>query len=129
MSEASDGAEVGSFAEEAGRLFGALSGWAREHAGEAGEGLTGLAEHAAASTHDLNDHLSTGGAECTVCPICRGVHAIRKLNPEVKAHLGAAAVSLFQAATTLMDTKTPESTQTASDIDDVERGDEWPEDA
>lgn len=104
----SDGADVGSFAEEAGKLFGAFSGWARDHAGEASDGLSSFAEQAAASAHDLNDHLSTGAAECTVCPICRGVHALRHLNPEVKAHLGAAAVSLFQAVTTLMDTQAPE---------------------
>ena len=127
MSEASDGAEVGSFAEEAGKLFGALSGWAREHAGEAGEGLTGLAEQAAASAHELNDHLSTGAAECTVCPICRGVHAVRQLSPEVKDHLASAAASLVQAAATLMATQVPEDEGTA-DVEHIELDDEWPED-
>ena len=85
-----------------------MSGWAREHAGEAGEGLSDLAEQAAASAHELNDHLATGAAECTVCPICRGVHAVRQLSPEVKAHLASAAASLAQAAATLMATQVPE---------------------
>ena len=118
--------EVGSFAEEAGKLFGALSGWAREHAGEAGEGLTGLAEQAAASAHELNDHLATGSAECTVCPICRGVHAVRQLSPEVKEHLASAAASLVQAATTLMATQVPADKRTA-DVERMELDDEWPE--
>ena len=119
--------DVASFAEEAGKLFEALSGWAQEHAGEGGTGLSGLAEQVAASAHDLNDHLATGAAECTVCPICRGVHAVRQLSPEVKAHLASAAASLVQAATTLMATQVPEDMGTA-DGDRFDLDDEWPAD-
>lgn len=104
MSEPGDPAEVGSLGDEAAKLLGALSGWAREHAGDAGEQLSGLAEHAAASAHDLNDHLATGSAECTVCPLCRTVHAARQLGPEVTSHLSAAMASLVQAAAALMAT-------------------------
>ena len=104
MSEPRDPHEVGSLGEEAAKLFGALSGWAREHAGEAGEQLSGLASHAAASAHDLNDHLATGSPECTVCPLCRTVHAARQLGPDVTSHLSAAMVSLVQAAAALMAT-------------------------
>ena len=65
---------------------------------DSGEGLSGLAAQAAASAHDLNEHLATGSAECTVCPVCRTVHAVRQLSPEVKAHLTTAVTSLAQAA-------------------------------
>lgn len=90
--------------EEAAKLLGALSGWAREHAGDAGEQLSGLAAQAAASANDLNDHIATGSAECTVCPLCRTVHAARQLGPEVTSHLSAAMASLVQAATAFMAT-------------------------
>ena len=46
-----DGQDIGSVAEEAAKLFGALSGWAREHGSE--------------------EHIATGAPECTYCPVCR----------------------------------------------------------
>ncbi len=70
----SDG--IGGIGEEAAKLFGVLAGWAR----------------------DMGDHVDTGGAECTLCPICRTVHVIRQANPEVRDHLAVAASSLMQAA-------------------------------
>ena len=107
MSEPGDPHEVGSLGEEAAKLLGALPGWAREHAGDAGEQLSGLAAQAAASAHDLNDHLATGSAECTVCPLCRTVQAARQFGPEVTFHLSAAMASLVQAAGALMATAEP----------------------
>ena len=83
MSDAGDAPEVGPLAEEAAKLFRALSGWARDHVGEANEGLSGLADQAASAVHDIDEHLATGSAECTVCPLCRTVHAVRHLSPEV----------------------------------------------
>lgn len=136
MSDTEDGRdpEVGSLAEEATKLLGALNGWAREQGGGLGEDVSGLSEHAFAAAHDLNDHLATGSAECTVCPVCRTVHAVRQLSPEVKAHLSVAAASLVQAAAGILATATPASS-TPSDRGSVERIDlddpseEWPEDA
>jgi hypothetical protein len=126
VSDADDAHEVGSLAEEAAKLFGALSGWAKDHAGEASNGLSGLAAQAAASAHDVNEHLATGSAECTVCPICRTVHTVRQLSPEVKTHLAAAFGSLAQAAAAVLATPPP-----AGDRDEVEHidlTDDWPED-
>jgi len=92
------GPDVGSVGEEAAKLLGALSDWARDHGSEAGQGLGGLASQAAASLQDMNDHLATGSAECTYCPVCRTVHAVRQTSPEVRAHLAQAASSLMHAA-------------------------------
>ena len=119
--------EVGSLGEEAAKLLGALSGWAREHGVEAGDGLSGLASQAAASAHELNDHLATGAAECTVCPLCRTVSAVRQVSPEVTAHLSAAATSLAQAAAAFLATapRTPGATH---DVEHVDLTDDWPED-
>lgn len=135
MSEPGDPHEVGSLGEEAAKLLGALSGWAREHAGDAGEQLSGLAAHAAASAHDLNDHLATGSAECTVCPLCRTVHAARQLGPEVTGHLSAAMASLVQAAAALLATVEqhgPGDGRGAADgpsagVEHIDLDDGWPE--
>ncbi|UFN45597.1 hypothetical protein [Nocardioides okcheonensis] len=139
MSEAGDAPEVGSLGEEAVRLLGALSGWARDHADDAGDGLAGLAAQAAASARDLDDHLATGAAECTVCPICRTVHAVRQLGPEVTGHLAAAVTSLAHAANALLAThdagrgaarRQPDGRGDVEhvDLDDPDLSDDWPGD-
>ena len=122
----SDAHEVGPLAEEAAKLFGALSGWAREHAAEANDGLSGLAAHAASAVHDLDEHLATGAAECTVCPLCRAVHAVRQLSPEVTTHLASAASSLAHAASALLSTTTPPD-QDRGGVEHITVDDEWPE--
>ena len=126
MTDAGDAHDVGSLGEEAAKLLGALSGWAREHAGDAGEGLSGLAAQAADSAHDLNEHLATGSAECTVCPVCRTVHAVRQLSPEVKAHLTTAVTSLAQAAAAVMATS-HQGTAPGDGVEHIDLGDDWPE--
>lgn len=116
------GDPVGSVSDEAAKLFGALSEWARDSgAGAAGTGLgtglgqtlSGLAGHAAGAASGLGAHLDTGldtGApECTVCPVCRTVHVIRSTSPEVKAHLATAASSLLQAVAGLLAPPPPPS--------------------
>lgn len=89
---------IGNVGEEAAKLLGALSDWARDQGSDVGEGLGGLASHAAASLQDINEHLATGSAECTYCPVCRTVHAVRQTSPEVRDHLTQAASSLLRAA-------------------------------
>lgn len=124
--------QVGSVADEAVKLFGALSDWAKDHGSDLGEGLSGLAAHAAASARDLDEHIATGSAECTYCPICRTVHAVRQTSPEVRAHLTVAAASLMQAAAGLLATAVPDDARAASargdgiehiDLDDDPEGD------
>ena len=102
VSEPSDG--VGSLAEEAAKLLGALSGLAREHGADLGEGMTGLADKAAAAAHDLDRHIATGGEDCVYCPVCRAIHLVRQTSPEVRAHLAVAASSLVQAAAGMLAT-------------------------
>lgn len=123
MSEAH---EVGPLAEEAAKLLGALSGWAREHAAEASDGLSGLADRAASAVHGADEHLATGAAECTVCPLCRTVHAVRQLNPEVTTHLASAVSSLAQAAAALMSTPAPHRTSDDA-VEHIPVDDQWPE--
>ena len=103
--------EVGSVAEEAAKLIGALSGWARDH-GEGlpsglGHGLADAAHGLSGAAHNVNEHFATGGDDCTYCPICRGVRFVRGATPEVRAHLLTAASSLLQAGAVLMATQAP----------------------
>ena len=112
---------------EAAKLLGALSVWAREQASESGDGLSGFAAQAAAAAHDVKEHLATGAAECTVCPVCRTVHAARQLSPEVKAHLTTALTSLAHAAAAIIATSGP-SGAGSGDVEHIDLGDEWPED-
>jgi hypothetical protein len=111
--------QIGNVSEEAVKLFGALSEWARDHGSDLGQGLAGLADQAAQAAQDVNDHLATGSAECTYCPVCRTVHAVRQASPEVRAHLATAASSLLQAAAGALATAVP--TDAAGRTGSVER--------
>ena len=106
--------EIGSVTDEAAKLLGALSDWAKDHGSDLGQGLSGLAAHAAASARDVDEHIATGSAECTYCPICRTVHAIRQTSPEVRAHLAVAAASLMQAAAGVLATAVPDEHRAAA---------------
>jgi hypothetical protein len=124
MSQADGQEPVGSVAEEAAKLLGALSGWAREH----GDGVSSMAESMASSVADeLHDHLATGSPDCAWCPVCRTVAAVRQTSPEVRAHLASAASSFMLAVSGMMATQAPtrESGVERIDLDDDS---EWPED-
>lgn len=114
--------EVGSVGEEAAKLFDAFSevfgtGRAeqgattgaydrREDVGRArwgGEGLAALAADAISALRDADAHVSTGGEDCRICPVCRAIHAVRGSTPEVRAHLVTAARSLLAAGSALVD--------------------------
>ena len=124
--------DVGSVADEAAKLFGALSDWARDHGSDLGNGLSGLASHAAATAREVDEHLATGSAECTWCPVCRTVHVVRQASPEVRAHLAVAAASLMQAAAGLLAPAVPDDPRRAAargeGVERIDLDDEWPED-
>ena len=72
---------VGSAAEEAVKLLAAAEQWARSRA-----------------AHLVDDeHLATGTPECTSCPVCQTVGALRGVRPEAVEHLLDAAASLVAA--------------------------------
>lgn len=125
--------DVGSVSEEAFKLFGALSEWARDHGSDLGSGLSDFAGHAATSARDINEHIATGSAECTYCPICRTVHAVRQTSPEVRAHLAVAATSLLQAAAGMLATVVDDARSDRGkeveriDLDADTEDDAWPE--
>jgi len=124
----SGGPDIGNVSEEAAKLLGALSDWARDQGSDVGQGLGGLASHAAASMQEINDHLATGSAECTYCPVCRTVHAVRQTSPEVRAHLTQAASSLLHAAAGFLATiPPPESSGRAPGVERIDLDEDEPE--
>jgi hypothetical protein len=83
---------VGSAAEEAARLFAAMEDWARQKTG-----------------HLLDDeHVATGSPECSMCPVCQGIGAIRHVRPEAVEHFLDAAASFVAALKVAVTTPPPE---------------------
>ena len=99
---------MGSVAEETVKLLQALQGWAENTGGEYAEATSSAAAGAARKLHDVNEHLATGGPDCTYCPLCQVIGAVRGTSPEVRHHLAAAATSLLQAAAGMLATHVPE---------------------
>ncbi len=84
---------LGSAAEEAARLVDALGQWlAARSASRPGFPV---------DLEDLNAHLATGSAECTLCPLCRLISLARQSSPELAQRLDEAmeaVVALARAA-------------------------------
>ena len=99
---------TGSVGEEAVKLLQALQEWAKESGHEYGETVGAAASGAGGLLSSVNEHIATGGRDCTYCPVCRMISTVRATSPEVKQHLTSAASSLLQAAAGYMDTHTPE---------------------
>ena len=114
-----DEPDVGSVADEAAKLFGALADWAKDTAHLPG-GMPGFEEH-----------LATGAAECTYCPVCRVISAVRGTSPEVRQHLTTAATSLMHAAAGLLAPQMPEPSKERADggVEKIDLSDdEWEDD-
>lgn len=125
-----DGSEpVGSVGEEAAKLIGALSGWAREQGADYAGSAAGAAESVARAVHDVSEHVATGAEECRYCPVCQVIHAVRGTSPEVRAHLASAAGSLIQAASGLLAPRTDDATGTPVEKIDLDDDSDWDEDA
>lgn len=111
---------VGTLAEEATQLFAVLSGMARDQAAQYSAGAESMTSSATAAMRAVNEHIATGDAECTYCPICRVIHVARSASPEVKAHLSSALLSLAQAASSMMaPPQAPKKDEEAAASDDV----------
>ena len=74
--------------------------------------------------HDIDEHLSTGAVECAVCPLCRAIHTVRQVSPEVTGHLASAVTPLAQAAAALMTTADPRGEANGA-IEHIPLDDDW----
>jgi len=121
--------EVGTVAEEAAKLLGVLSGWAKNQGADVGQGMADAATSAASAIQNVNDHFATGSPDCLYCPICRVVHVVRETSPEVRTHLAIAALNLMQAASTALSTSIPEDRRGpgAEKVEKIDLDDDWPD--
>ena len=61
--------------------------------------------------------------------MCRVVHVVRDVSPEVRTHLMMAGANLMQAAAALMATAVQDDKDRASGgVERIDLDDEWPED-
>ena len=113
--EATDAGEaVGSVGEEAAKLLGALSEWARDQGTDYAGTAAGAAGSFAHAVQDVSEHIATGGEDCRYCPVCQVIHVVRQTSPEVRTHLSLAASSLMHAAAGLLATRTDGRQQSPS---------------
>lgn len=132
MSDAQDGRggpePVGSVGEEAAKLFGALSDWARHQDPLADAGSNPDDDPVAEAVKNVGEHVATGREDCRHCPVCQVLQVARRTSPEVRAHLAAAASSLVQAAAGLLATQAQERQQPSSvEKIDLDPGSGWDE--
>jgi hypothetical protein len=113
---------VGTVAEEAAKLLGAMGDWAREH-GTPGW-VDGLGDGWGVLTHDVNEHLANG-EDCRYCPLCRGLQVVRSASPEVREHLASAISSLAQAATTYLSSSPADGRDPG--VEHIDVSEDWPE--
>jgi hypothetical protein len=122
------GEPVGSVAEEAAKLLGALSGWAKDQGAGSADSAFGAVGAMSDMFKDVNEHIATGGADCKYCPLCQLISAVRATSPEVKTHLAVAASSLMHAAAGVLATQVPQDGKTSPvekiNLDDEDSWDE-----
>jgi hypothetical protein len=117
---------VGSLADEATKLLAALQDWAKESGSQ-----YAAAASAGAGLHDLDAHLAGGGRDCTYCPVCRVISAVRGTTPEVREHLRSAAGSLVAAMAGMLAPPAPEPAEphSGSPVEKIQLSDdEWEDD-
>jgi len=120
---------VGSVGEEAAKLLGALSSWARDQGGDYAGSAADAAGAFAGAVQDVSEHIATGGEDCRYCPLCQVIHAVRSTSPEVRTHLSVAASSLMHAAAGLLATN-PGDHSKSSPVEkiDLDTDADWDED-
>jgi len=122
---------VGSVTEEAAKLLHALQDWAKDSGSEYAGAAASAAEGAASAVHRIDEHIATGSAECTYCPVCRVISTVRETSPEVRQHLTTAATSLLHAAAGLLATTVPEPSKGRRDgpVEKIDLSDDdWEDD-
>lgn len=117
--------EIGSLAEEAAKLFAAITDYAQQHSGGAVGTATSAAGAATDALRNLNEHIATDSVECKYCPVCQVIHVVRATSPEVRTHLLSAGASLAQAAAGMLATAVP--TQDGQPVQKINLDDEWDE--
>lgn len=119
---------VGSVGDEAAKLLGALSDWARDQGNDYAGSAAGAAGTFAAAVQDISEHIATGSEDCRYCPVCQVIHVVRQTSPEVRGHVTLAASSLMHAAAGMLATNTGQQ-EKASGVEkiDLDTSTDWDE--
>ena len=118
---------VGSLGEEAAKLLGALSDWARDQGTDYAGSATGAAGAFTQALHEIDEHVATGSADCRYCPVCKVIHVVRQTSPEVRTHLTMAAGSLMNAAAGLLATQAQGNARPRVEKIDLDDASPWDE--
>ena len=120
---------VGSVGEEAAKLLGAFSSWAKDQGNDYAGSAAEAAGSFASAVQDVSEHIATGGEDCRYCPVCQVIHVVRNTSPEVRTHLSVAASSLMHAAAELLATN-PHDQSRSSPVEkiDLDTDADWDED-
>ena len=95
MSSGTAGTDAfGSAAEEAARLVDAIGQWLAARSARTGGPI---------DLGYVDTHLATGGAECTLCPLCQVISLVRQSSPELTHRLDEAVEALLALARTALD--------------------------
>ncbi len=114
--------EVGTLAEEALALFGAVAGWMRESAAGPHPGAeTSTEQPDPAGPGDPSGEQGSCAGSCRWCPVCRAAETVRQVSPEVRAHLVDAGTSLLAALGGLLAAPGQQHPDRASDTDSEPR--------
>ncbi|MGA8208752.1 MAG: hypothetical protein WB441_09925, partial [Nocardioidaceae bacterium] len=73
---------------------------------------------------DIDEHVATGGRECSYCPVCQLIAVVRGTSPDVREHLRAAATSLVEAAAAMLAPPTPGARRRGG-VEKIDLSDEW----
>jgi hypothetical protein len=118
---------VGSVGEEAAKLLGALSDWARDQGTDYAGSASGAAGAFTHALHEIDEHVATGSADCRYCPVCQVIHVVRQTSPEVRTHLAMAAGSLMNAAAGLLATQARNNARPGVEKIDLDDASPWDE--
>lgn len=88
---------VGTWAEEAARLFAALQGSTSK----------GNDSDASSVSDESEEHTAAGHPECRWCPVCQLARMAKATSPDVREHLSQAAMSLALAVKGLLEDPDP----------------------
>ena len=117
---------VGPLGAEVPKLLGALFGWARKHAAEAGHALWGSPPKRQVSAAQRPSRHKRG--QMHGLSRVRAASAMRQISPEVSAHLSAAVGSLAQAAAALLATTDRRATKSDRSLaEHIDLDDDWPD--
>lgn len=114
---------VGSLAEEADKLLRAVRDWLGDEVPARG------APTAQRFLRQVDEHIATGSAECSYCPLCQLIAVVRE-SPVFRQHMSGALESLVKAVGVLLAASKAEDPARAGggSVERIDLSDDWMDD-